>query len=182
MHHLDPHMKLALDTSSAMPRGNRADDRPANGPFRFVSCMELREVLGKRAMDEHRLLELIEEVPADSLYYHTHSYYLRHSYSQGPFPNDFATWVALHAQDRVLAERLGQLSQRSHLLAIDLGDHVADLHVDGRILPVLVGDDRVGPRYAVADANHGLGQIVRFLDVETITRAANVEALNSCSA
>ena len=42
--------------------------RSANMPFRFVSCMELREVLGKRAMDEHRLLELIEEVPADSIY------------------------------------------------------------------------------------------------------------------
>ena len=33
-------------------------NRSANMPFRFVSCMELREVLGKRAMDEHRLLEL----------------------------------------------------------------------------------------------------------------------------
>ena len=30
--------------------------------------MELREVLGKHANDEHRLLELIEEVPADSIY------------------------------------------------------------------------------------------------------------------
>jgi hypothetical protein len=40
--------------------------RSAKMPF---SCMELREVLGKRANDEHRLLELIEEVPADSIYY-----------------------------------------------------------------------------------------------------------------
>jgi uncharacterized protein DUF5752 len=78
-------------------------------PFRFVSCMELREILGKRAMDESRLLEIIEEAPADSIYYHTHSYYLRHPYSQGVFPNDFATWAALHAQDRVLGERLGIL-------------------------------------------------------------------------
>lgn len=43
-------------------------DRYAKQPFRFSSCMELREVLGKRAMDEHRLLELIEEAPADSIY------------------------------------------------------------------------------------------------------------------
>ena len=81
----------------------------ANMPFRFVSCMELREVLGKRAMDEHRLLELIEEVPADSIYYHTHSYFLRHAYSQQLYSNDFATWVVLYAQDRVLGERLGVL-------------------------------------------------------------------------
>lgn len=81
----------------------------AKQPFRFASCMELREILGKRALDEARLLEIIEEAPADSIYYHTHSYYLRHPYSQGLYPNDFATWVALHGQDSVLGERLGIL-------------------------------------------------------------------------
>jgi hypothetical protein len=84
-------------------------DRYANQPFRFSSCMELREVLGKRAMDEHRLLELIEEAPADCIYYHTHSYYLRHAYTQQLYSNDFATWLVLYAQDRVLGERLGVL-------------------------------------------------------------------------
>jgi len=107
----------------------------ATRPFRFFSCMELRKVLGKRAMDEQRLLELIEEVPADSIYYHTHSYYLRHSYSQGLFPNDFAAWVALHVQDRVLAERLGLLDPfqfddiehlREAILTV-LGDHLGRL-------------------------------------------------------
>ena len=83
--------------------------RSATMPFHFVSCMELREVLGKRAMDEHRLLELIEEVPADSIYYHTYSYFLRHAYTQQLYSNDFATWVVLYAQDRVLGERLGVL-------------------------------------------------------------------------
>jgi hypothetical protein len=84
-------------------------NRSANMPFRFVSCIELREVLGKRAMDEHRLLELIEEAPADSIYYHTHSYYLRHAYTQQLYSNDFAAWIVLYAQDRVLGERLGVL-------------------------------------------------------------------------
>ena len=68
-------------------------DKRASTPFRFVSCMELREVLGREAMDEQRLLEPVEEVPGDSIYYHTHSYYLRHPYTQVLFPNDFATWV-----------------------------------------------------------------------------------------
>ena len=61
--------------------------------------MELCEVLGKRAIDEHRLLELIEEDPADSIYYHTHSYYLRHAYAQQLYSNDFANWVVLYVQD-----------------------------------------------------------------------------------
>ena len=43
-------------------------DHCAKQPLRFSSCMELDEVLGKRAMNEHRLLELIEEAPADSIY------------------------------------------------------------------------------------------------------------------
>ena len=85
------------------------DDRRAADSFRFMSCMELREALGKQAHDEQRLLEIIEEAPTDSIYYHTHSYYLRHPYAQELFPNDFATWVALHAQDRMLGEQLGVL-------------------------------------------------------------------------
>jgi len=104
----------------------------ANMPLRFVSCMELRKVLGKRAMDEHRLLELIEEVPADSIYYHTHSYFLRHAYTQQLYSNDFASWVVLYAQDRVLGERLGVLDPfafadieqlREEILRI-MGDHL----------------------------------------------------------
>jgi hypothetical protein len=85
------------------------NDHCAKQPFRFSSCMELCEVLSKRAKDEHRLLELIEEAPADSIYYHTHSYFLRHAYAQQLYSNDFATWVVLYAQDRVLGERLGVL-------------------------------------------------------------------------
>lgn len=111
--------------------------RRAAHPFRFVSCMELREVLGKRATDELRLMEIIEEAPADSIYYHTHSYYLRHAYNQGLYPNDFATWAALHVQDRVLGERLGILDPfefddieqlRNEILGI-LGDHLSHLRV-----------------------------------------------------
>src|SRR6266487_3810280 len=94
--------------------------------------MELRELLGKRATDESRLMELLEEVPADGIFYHTHSYYLRHPYIQGLFPNDFATWVALHAQDPVLGERLGILDPfefddierlRNEILSI-MGEHL----------------------------------------------------------
>ncbi len=107
-------------------------DCSASMPFRFVSCMELRESLGKRTQDVHRLLEIIEEVPADSIYYHTHSYYLRHPYTQELYPNDFATWVARHAQDRILGERLGVVDPfdfndietvRDELVSI-IGDHL----------------------------------------------------------
>lgn len=117
-------------------------NRSAIMPFRFVSCMELREVLGKRAMDEHRLLELIEEAPADSIYYHTHSYFLRHAYTQQLYSNDFATWVVLYAQDRVLGERLGVLDPfdfgdieqlRDEILRI-MADHLSHSAVVSRYI------------------------------------------------
>jgi hypothetical protein len=44
-------------------------DRRAGNPHRFVSRVKLREVLGKRAMDEQCFPELIEEVLVESLYY-----------------------------------------------------------------------------------------------------------------
>jgi hypothetical protein len=58
-----------------------------------VGCTELREVFGKRVMDEQGLPVLIEKVPVESIYYHPHSNYLRHPFTQGLFPNDFAMWV-----------------------------------------------------------------------------------------
>ena len=80
--------------------------RKTDQPFRFIGCSELREILGKEAEDEKRLVELLEEVPVDSVYYHTHSYFLRHSYLERVYPNDFAQWVATEVRDHVLAERL----------------------------------------------------------------------------
>jgi hypothetical protein len=66
-------------------------------------------MLGRSARDEQQLLEAVEEIPLDSLYYHTHSFFLRHKYIAGAYPNDFATWAAIQVRDRVLGEKLGVL-------------------------------------------------------------------------
>lgn len=78
--------------------------------FQFMGCIEIKELLGKRADDEMELLELIKEVPIDSIYYHTHSYFLRHFYIAGPYPNDFANWAAIQVRDRVLGEKLAEVT------------------------------------------------------------------------
>ena len=83
--------------------------KTAEHPFRFTGCWELREILGRSARDEQQLLEAIEEIPLGSLSYHTHSFFLRHKYIAGPYPNDFATWAAIQVRDRVLGEKLGIL-------------------------------------------------------------------------
>ncbi|PYM17545.1 MAG: hypothetical protein DMD81_08590 [Candidatus Rokuibacteriota bacterium] len=75
-------------------------------PFQFVGCVELRQTLDRRALDERELMERLEEVPADSIFYHTHGYFLRHRPFTTAYGNDFATWVTVHVRDQALAERL----------------------------------------------------------------------------
>jgi hypothetical protein len=74
--------------------------------FRFLGCSEIQEILGKQAEDERTLAELLEEVPLDSVYFHTHSFFLRHRFIERTYPNDFAEWVGEQVRDHVLAERL----------------------------------------------------------------------------
>ncbi len=75
-------------------------------PFAFIGCLELREILGRRARDERELMEGLEQLPLGSVYYHTHSVFLRRPRITDVYPNDFANWVASQVRDQVLAERL----------------------------------------------------------------------------
>lgn len=113
-----------------------------NGPFIFVGCSELQELLGRRAEDERRLVELIEEVPLDSIYYHTHSFFLRHHYIPGSYSNDFAQWVATQVRDLVLGERLAVLDPfefknlealREEIISI-IDDHLSRTSVVPRVI------------------------------------------------
>ncbi|MGH7857231.1 MAG: DUF5752 family protein, partial [Candidatus Binatia bacterium] len=114
----------------------------AKHPFQFMACWELREMLGKRANDVQELLDTLEEIPVDSIYFHTHSYFLRHPYIAGPYPNDFANWAAIQVRDRVLGERLavvdpfeiGDLEAlRTELITI-LDDHLSSVGFVPRVV------------------------------------------------
>jgi len=109
----------------------------ATRPFEFVDCLELREMLGRSAWDERELLTGIEEVPAESIFYHTHSAFLRSRYLLAPYRNDFATWAAIQVRDRVLGERLAVIDPfdyadveqlRGELITI-IDDHLSDLQM-----------------------------------------------------
>ena len=78
--------------------------------FEFTGCIEIKELLGRKADNELQFMEIIEEVPSDCIYYHTHSYFLRHFYLAGQYPNDFANWAAIQVRDRVLGEKLGAVT------------------------------------------------------------------------
>lgn len=110
-------------------------------PFEFFGCIELRQILGKKAEDEKQLLDLLDEVPLDSVYYHTHGYFLRHKYILGAYSNDFANWAAIEVRDRVLGERLGVLDPydfdsmetlRDEIIVV-IDDHLTKLKMIPRI-------------------------------------------------
>jgi hypothetical protein len=107
----------------------------ASAAFRFVGCVELKQAVGRRALDERELMDRLEEVPADSIFYHTHGYFLRHRPFSTAYGNDVATWTAVHVRDQALAERLGVVNPfefptiedlREELLSV-IDDHLARL-------------------------------------------------------
>jgi hypothetical protein len=83
--------------------------RQATNPFVFIGCVELRQALDRQALDERELMDRLEEVPAGSVFYHTHGYFLRHRPVTTAYGNDFARWVAIEVRDQALAERLAVL-------------------------------------------------------------------------
>jgi hypothetical protein len=110
--------------------------------FRFWGCSEIRESLSLQADSERQLMERLEVVPAESIYYHTVRSLLRRRVVPTPYPDDFASWVATELRDAVLAERLALPSPfdfqdveafREHLLDI-LDNHLAELPFTPRVL------------------------------------------------
>jgi uncharacterized protein DUF5752 len=109
--------------------------RTATEPFVFFGCVELRQALDRTALDERELMDRLEEVPAGSIFYHTHGYFLRHRPVGIAYGNDFARWVAADLRDQALAERLALVDPfewkdiedlREELITI-IHDHVTRL-------------------------------------------------------
>ena len=114
----------------------------ADRPFSFIGSSEVREILGKEADDEKRLVELLEEVTLGSIYFHTHTYFLRHSNVEQLYPNDFAQWVAMEVRDHVLGERLavidpfelqGLEALREEIISV-VDDHLSRTSIVPRVI------------------------------------------------
>jgi hypothetical protein len=111
-------------------------------PFVFLGGIELREMLGVKARDERELMEHLERVPVESIFYHTHSVFLRRQVLPGGYPNDFATWVGAQVRDQVLAERLavvdpfeyGSLETLREDLVSIVDAHIASLNPVPRVV------------------------------------------------
>jgi hypothetical protein len=106
--------------------------------FVFIGCVELRQALDRRAIDERELMDRLEEVPADSIFYHTHGYFLRHRPVTTAYGNDFARWAAVEVRDQALAERLAVVDPFEFRDIEDLREElVTILHDHLRRLPAV---------------------------------------------
>src|SRR2546426_3575599 len=115
--------------------------RTAVHPFLFVGCVELRQTLDMHALDQRELMHRIAEVPADSIFFHTFGYFLRHRAFTTAYGNDFARWAALEIGDHALAERLAVVDPfafptlealREHLVTI-VQDHLRGREAETRV-------------------------------------------------
>jgi hypothetical protein len=119
-----------------------AAQRVTETTFTFIGCSELQESLGQVAEDEKALAELVEEVPLDSIHFHTHSYFLRHRFIERAYPNDFAQWVVTQVGDSVLGERLAVVDPfdypnledlREEIISI-IDDHLSRMSIIPRVV------------------------------------------------
>ncbi|HWF59779.1 MAG TPA: DUF5752 family protein [Nitrospira sp.] len=120
----------------------QAHHKISDSTFTFIGCSEVQEILGQQAEDEKELAELVEEVPLDSIHFHTHSYFLRHRFIERAYPNDFAQWVVMQVGDHVLGERLAVVDPfdypnledlREEIISI-IDDHLSRMSVIPRVV------------------------------------------------
>jgi hypothetical protein len=77
--------------------------------FKFMTKLDLTLLLGRRAKNATELYAGLREVPAMSVYYHTHRFLQQHHYLSPEPPNDFAYWVTNVLNDDVLGEQLASI-------------------------------------------------------------------------
>jgi hypothetical protein len=78
-------------------------------PFQFMNKSDLALLLGRKAKNAAELYDGLREVPAMSVYFHTHRFLQQHHYLSPEPPNDFAYWVTNVLNDDVLGEQLASI-------------------------------------------------------------------------
>ena len=140
--------------------------------FHFIDCFEIKELLGEKANDESRLVSLIKKVPLDSIYYHMHSYFLRHYYIIAPYPNDFANWAAIQVRDRVLGEKLGSVTPSRTKSIEDLRTEIVD------IINKHLSSIKINPRVVYGQPFYFMNS--RIIEIPTGIRANNLKEFSEC--
>ncbi len=73
-------------------------------PFKFKQCVSIVKSTGKSAKNLGELRILISKASDESIFHHTHQYFLKGHILE--YTNDFAEWAGVNLEERALAERL----------------------------------------------------------------------------
>ena len=85
----------------------RRDSVETERAFRLRDCALVAMATGRRALNLRELREGIMYVNSGSIYYHFWGRFLRPTFDEPEYNNDFAWWAHHALHDKALAERLG---------------------------------------------------------------------------
>ena len=122
--------------------------------FLFTTKLDLTYLLGRKAKNAEELRTLIAEVPAMSVYYHTHHFLYQHNYLSPEPPNDFAFWATNVLNDDALGEQLA---------SIDIIQFVSIDEIRARFLEILDGHNSSAERAVEAPR----GEEFHFMSCQT---------------
>jgi hypothetical protein len=114
-------------------------------PFQFRECVYLVEPTGRAAATAREFLQHLEEIPWPSILYHIQQSFLRHHFDLPVYTNDFSNWAATDLEDRVLAEKLANITI-SDFESVDtaLREHICTV-INDHLLHSPLADVKVTP-------------------------------------
>lgn len=93
-------------------------------PFKFSTRLHLTELTGLRASNLSQLLNGIKNMPASSIYHHTHRFLQDYQYFIPESTNDFAYWVSEVLGDVELGEQLASIDTMRYPKIHDLHEKI----------------------------------------------------------
>ena len=95
--------------------------------FELKDCALIAIATGKRAQNLREMINLLQDIDLNSIYYHFWGGLLRPRFDNPEFHNDFAIWVAQSLNNKTLAERLALIDPAKYESLASLRDVIIDL-------------------------------------------------------
>ncbi len=96
-------------------------------PFFIKDCALIAIATGKRAQNLRELVNHIQIITSDSLYYHFWGGLLRPRFDDPEYHNDFAIWARHALHDKILAERLSLIDPTIYSNLEDLRQELVEI-------------------------------------------------------
>jgi hypothetical protein len=95
--------------------------------FEIKDCALIAIATGQRAQNLRELINLLQRIDLNSIYYHFWGGLLRPRFDNPEYHNDFAIWVAHSLHNKTLAERLALIDPAKYDSMSRLRDEIIDI-------------------------------------------------------